>query len=173
MDDPEFDLESRREIFQAINDAPGIHVRALLRRLEYAKGTVQYHLRWLHAHDLVESERDGEFTRYYPAHELDPLDKRTLSELRRSYSREIIAHLVTDGPLTTTELAERVGKSRSTVSWHLSRLHDAGLVAKRREGRRVEYALVDEERVLKLYAIYKEGFTDRLLDNVLDVWNAR
>ncbi|MFB6172351.1 MAG: winged helix-turn-helix transcriptional regulator [Haloarculaceae archaeon] len=172
MADPQFDLESRREIYQAIDRAPGVHFRALQRQLDYAKGTVQYHLRWLRSHDLVEAEQDGEFTRYYPAHELDAADKTTLSELRRSYSREIIAHLAADGPLTTTDLAGRVEKSRSTVSWHLSRLHDAGVVEKRRDGRRVEYALVDQERVLKLYATYEESFTDRLLDNVLDVWNA-
>ncbi|MFB6080139.1 MAG: winged helix-turn-helix transcriptional regulator [Haloferacaceae archaeon] len=172
MNDPEFDLESRREIYHAINHAPGVHVRALLRRLDYAKGTIQYHLRWLVARGLVEAERDGEYTRYYPAHELEPADKKTLSVLRRTYSREIIANLAADEPLTTTELAERVDKSRSTVSWHLSRLHDADLVEKRRDGRRVEYALVDRDRLLKLYATYKESFTDRLLDNVLDVWNA-
>ncbi|MFB6107832.1 MAG: winged helix-turn-helix transcriptional regulator [Haloplanus sp.] len=172
MDDTELDLESRREIYQAIDHAPGVHFRALLRRLDYAKGTVQYHLRWLESHGLVESETDGEFTRYYPAHELEPDDKARLSALRRTYSREIIAHLVADGPLTTTDLAERIDKSRSTISWHLSRLHDAGFVEKRRDGRRVEYGLVDEERLLKLYATYKESFTDRLLDNVLDVWNA-
>ncbi|MFB6166460.1 MAG: winged helix-turn-helix transcriptional regulator [Haloarculaceae archaeon] len=172
MDEPEFDLESRRELYRAIRHAPGVHVRELERRLDYAKGTVQYHLRWLADHDLVEVHTDGEFSRYYPAHELDDDEKATVSALRRTYSREVIAHLAADGPLTTTDLADRIAKSRSTVSWHLSRLHDAGLVEKRRDGRRVEYALVDRDRVLELYAVYEESFTDRLLDNVLDVWNA-
>lgn len=172
MDDPELTLESRRDIYRAIDGAPGVHVRELQRRLDYAKGTVQYHLRWLTDHDLVESETDGEYTRYYPARELAPEDKRTLSALRRRYSREVLAHLAADGPLTTTDLAERVGKSQSTVSWHLSRLLDAGVVAKRRDGRRVEYALSDRERLLELYATYEESFADRLLDNVVDIWNA-
>ncbi|MFB6183315.1 MAG: winged helix-turn-helix transcriptional regulator [Haloarculaceae archaeon] len=172
MDEMELDLESRRNIFQVVDDTPGIHFREILRRLDYAKGTVQYHLRWLASHDLVETDRDGEYTRYYPARQLDSEDKEALSALRRTYSREVVAHLVADGPLTTTELAERIDKSRSTVSWHLSRLHDADIVEKRRDGRRVEYALVDRERLMKLYATYKESFTDRVLDNVLDVWNA-
>jgi predicted transcriptional regulator len=172
MPTPELDLESRREIYQVVHHTPGIHFRELLRRLDYAQGTVQYHLRWLTTHNLVEAASDGEFTRYYPAREFTPDDKSTLSALRRQYSREVIAHLAADGPLTTTELADRVGKSVSTVSWHLSRLHEVGLVTKRRDGRRVEYALADRERVLKLYATYEESFTDRLLDNLIDIWNA-
>ncbi|MFB6169881.1 MAG: winged helix-turn-helix transcriptional regulator [Haloarculaceae archaeon] len=172
MDDADLDLDSRREIYQEIADAPGVHFRELLRRLDYAKGTVQYHLRWLVDRDLVEAETDGEYTRYYPAHELAPEDKETLSVLRRSYSRELLAHLVAAGPLTTTELAARVDRSQSTVSWHLSRLHEVGFVEKHRDGRRVEYALTDRDRLLKLYTTYSESFTDRLLDNVVDVWNA-
>jgi len=171
MDDPQFELESRRDIYRAIDTSPGVHFRELLRRLDYAQGTVQYHLRWLADHDLVESEADGDYTRYYPAKEFAPEDKATLSALRRTYSRELIAHLAAAGPLTTSELAERVEKSGSTVSWHLSHLHDVDLVEKHREGRRVEYALSDRDRVLKLYATYEESFTDRVLDNVLDIWS--
>jgi len=172
MDEPELELESRQAIYRAISDAPGSHLRALHRQLDYAKGTVQYHLQWLIDHELVEAESDGEYTRYYPAHAFAADDKRILSELRRSYSRTIIAHLAADGPLTTSELAERVGRSRSTVSWHLSRLHEAGMVEKRREGRHVRYGLVDRDRLLTLYVAYEGSFTDRLLDNVLDLWNA-
>ncbi|MFB6121611.1 MAG: winged helix-turn-helix transcriptional regulator [Halobacteriaceae archaeon] len=172
MPETDLQLESRRDIYQEVRRAPGTHFRGLLRELDYAKGTVQYHLRWLVARGLVESESDGEYTRYYPAREFEPADKATLSALRRTYSREVLAHLAADGPLTTTDLAERLGKSASTVSWHLSRLHDAGLVAKRRDGRSVEYTLADRERVATLYATYEESFTDRLLDNLVDVWNA-
>lgn len=172
MTTPELELESRREIYRTIHDAPGIHVRALQRDLEYAKGTIQYHLRWLESHDLVESEADGDLTRYYPARTLDQTEKTTLSALRRQYSRQIIAHLAADGPLTTSDLADRIEKSASTVSWHLSRLHEAGLVEKRRDGRFVNYDLADREHVLRLYATYEESFADRMLDNVLEIWNA-
>ena len=165
MDDPELTLESRRDIYRAIDGAPGVHVRELQRRLDYAKGTVQYHLRWLADHDLVESETDGEYTRYYPARELAPEDKRTLSALRRRYSREVLAHLAADGPLTTTDLAERVGKSQSTVSWHLSRLLDAGVVAKRRDERgRVTLVLENPDETAALLGTVDPSLPDRMVD---------
>jgi DNA-binding transcriptional ArsR family regulator len=49
----------------------------------------------------------------------------------------LLADLAT--PRTTTELAERHGMSASTVSYHLSRLHRAGLVLRKRQGKHVLY----------------------------------
>lgn len=46
-------------------------------------------------------------------------------------------------PLTTTALSRRVGLSPATVSYHLGRLHAAGLVARSRHGRHVTYRVVD------------------------------
>jgi len=65
MSDDRLELESRRAIYATIRDAPGVHLRELERRHEYAKGTLQYHLRHLERAGLVEAHEDGEFTRYY------------------------------------------------------------------------------------------------------------
>ncbi|ODR79675.1 transcriptional regulator [Haladaptatus sp. W1] len=169
MDEPE--LESRRVIFGEIRETPGIHFRELLRRHEYAQGTIQYHLRWLEDEGLVESSDDGNFTRYYPAHSFEAADKSTMNALRRTYSRRIIALLASEERLSTAALSERVGKSRSTVSWHLSRLHEEEIVEKERDGRTVLYSLRDPDQVMGLYATYQASFRDRLLDKVLDLWD--
>lgn len=164
-------LDSRREIFDAIRATPGIHFRALHRRLPYAQGTLQYHLRHLDRQDLVDEENDGEFTRYYAAETFEPADKAVMNALRREYSRRIVAHLAADGSLTTSALADRLDKSPSTVSWHLSRLREAGLVTSERDGRSVPYRLTDPERVTRLYTIHRKSFTDRLVDRLLDIWD--
>ena len=170
MVDSEIDVDSRREIYQTIRDTPGVHFRELCRRLDYAQGTLQYHIRWLRNHDLLEAESDGEYTRYYTAEDFSSNDKTVLNALRRKYSREIIAYLATEDSLTTTELAERVEKSPSTVSWHLSHLHEAGLVEKERHGRAVVYSLTDPDRILTLYTVHEASFTNQLLDALLDIW---
>lgn len=169
-DNPELDLRSRRELFAAISEMPGIHVRGLLDDLEYAKGTLQYHLRWLVDEGLVEASDDGQFTRYYPAERFDDVDRRTMNALRRRNARRILAHLAADEPLTTAELADRTGKAASTVSWHLSKLHDADLVEKQRDGRAVAYSLADPERVRYLYVVHQSSFGDRVVDRLLDIW---
>lgn len=166
------DLDSRREIYQVVAANPGIHFRELLDRLDYAQGTVQYHLRDLRAEGLIEEADDGKFTRYYPAGEFDEIDRAVISALRREYARRIVAHLAADGPLTTSELAERLDRSPSTVSWHLSKLTEAELVETERDGRAVYYSLIDPDRVTYLYTIYRKSLKDAVVDRLFDLWDA-
>ena len=47
------------------------------------------------------------------------------------------------GEATVQELADSVGASQQNVSKHLGVLHDAGIVARRKEGTQVYYRVVD------------------------------
>ncbi|MDG5778340.1 metalloregulator ArsR/SmtB family transcription factor [Haloarculaceae archaeon H-GB2-1] len=172
MSDPDLELASRRAIYQQIADTPGIHFRALLNELDYAQGTLQYHLRWLADEGLVEVSDDGSYTRYYPADEFDETDQAVMNALRRDYSRRIIAHLLADGSLSTTELSDRLDKAQSTVSWHLSKLTEADLVTKERDGRSVVYDVSDTNRVNYLYTRYRQSFTDSVVDRLLGLWDS-
>jgi ArsR family transcriptional regulator len=57
---------------------------------------------------------------------------------------ELLAHIAARGPLCSCHLEEAVGRSQPQVSKHLTVLHRAGLLHRRREGRWVYYS-VDEE----------------------------
>lgn len=171
-DDAELELDSRREIYQHVAANPGVHFRGLVSALDYAQGTIQYHLRWLESHDLVTASEDGSYTRYYATGEFDDADRAILNALRREHARRIAAHLAADGALSTADLAERLDRSPSTVSWHLSKLADAGLVMKEQDGRRVEYELRDPDRVKYLYTVYQKSFTDRVVDRLFHLWRS-
>jgi DNA-binding transcriptional ArsR family regulator len=58
--------------------------------------------------------------------------------------RQILQHLVHDGPATATQLAELFPLSRQAVVKHLRTLAGAGLVATAREGREVRYRATTE-----------------------------
>nr|WP_231751622.1 metalloregulator ArsR/SmtB family transcription factor [Halogeometricum sp. CBA1124] len=94
-----------------------------------------------------------------------------MNALRREYSRRILAHLLTDGPLSTTELSDRVDKAQSTVSWHLSKLAEANLVTKERDGRSVVYEINDPDRIKYLYTVHQRSFTDKVVDRMLGLWD--
>jgi DNA-binding transcriptional ArsR family regulator len=66
---------------------------------------------------------------------------RVFDALASPARRQMLRHL-SQGELTTTELAARFALSTPAVSRHLSVLENAGLVASRREGQRVLYGLV-------------------------------
>ncbi|MFB6161719.1 MAG: winged helix-turn-helix transcriptional regulator [Haloferacaceae archaeon] len=172
MSNPNLELASRRAIYQRIADTPGVHFRALLDDLEYAQGTLQYHLRWLADEGIVKVSDDGKYTRYYPAAEFDEADRAVMNALRREYSRRVLAHLLADGPLSTTELSDRLDKAQSTVSWHLSKLAEADLVTNERDGRSVAYDVSDPDRVEYLYTVHRRSFTDKVVDRILGLWDS-
>ncbi|XGI83985.1 winged helix-turn-helix transcriptional regulator [Halorutilales archaeon Cl-col2-1] len=169
MDD-EPDLKSRRDIYMEIDSTPGIHFRELLRELDYAQGTLQYQLRQLEDEGLVEVSDDGDYTRYYTSDSFESEDKAVMNALRREYSRRIIGHLADEGALSTSELSERIDKSRSTISWHLSRLEEEDVVEKEREGRSVLYSLKEPDKIRRLYTVHRKSFSDRLVDKMLGLW---
>lgn len=164
------DVASRRRIFQTIQEHPGLHFKDLLARVGLAQGTVQYHLQHLMDEGLITVSHDRGFTRYYAEGRLRAEDRPLMDALRREYGRRILAHLAAEGPLTTMALASRLGKASSTVSWHLARLAEAGLVDRRREGQEVYYALADRDRVIYLYTVFRGSLMDRLVDRLLGLW---
>lgn len=166
------ELEPRRRIHALVEAHPGLHFRELLSRLDLAQGTLQYHLRRMVDEGALSVSHDVGFTRYYAQGRLRPEDRPLVDALRRRYARLALAHLASEGPLTTRALAQRMGKASSTVSWHLARLAEAGLVERRREGQEVLYALVDRARVVHVYTRYRASFTDRLVDGLLGLWES-
>lgn len=61
-----------------------------------------------------------------------------------------------DGDLPVGELAERVGKSPTSVSQHLAKLRWARVVAARQQGTRAYYSLVDDHaRQLVQQAVFQ------------------
>ncbi|WP_295646015.1 helix-turn-helix transcriptional regulator [uncultured Corynebacterium sp.] len=57
---------------------------------------------------------------------------------------QLLSHIADTGcdPLTVNELTERTGLSQSTVSHHLGKLTEAGLLEKKRQGRFVTHSVV-------------------------------
>lgn len=58
--------------------------------------------------------------------------------------RRIVHELSSDGPLTATQLAERIPVSRQAIAKHFAALEEAGLATSTRVGRDRRYALRTE-----------------------------
>jgi DNA-binding transcriptional ArsR family regulator len=77
------------------------------------------------------------------SHGWQPLDE-LFAAVADPTRRQILQHLVHDGPATATQLAELFPLSRQAVVKHLQTLASAGLVAADREGREVRYRATTE-----------------------------
>ena len=58
--------------------------------------------------------------------------------------RFVVRCLAEGGPVTATELAERLPITRQAVTKHLAALHEAGLVERAKEGREMRYRLTPD-----------------------------
>jgi len=155
--------ETRDRIANYVASEPGVHFRGLVRDLDLAPGQVQYHCRKLRqAGHLVREEYDGRthfFTR-----DVDPLERRRIAVLRRETARDVLVHLLVEGPSRPAAVAEALNVARSTLEWHLDGLVAEDLVEKRREGNRVTLAVGDDEAAARLLDTVEPSVPDRLVD---------
>ena len=145
--------ETREAIRGYVPTTPGAHFSKLRDDLHLGTGEAQYHLRKLEAAGEIESTKDADYRRYFPADRFDDLDKRALGYLRRDTPRGMVLALLRDPDATGAELAAALDVSRPTISAAAAALDDAGLLD-RTDG----YALTEPERLLTLVVRYADSF---------------
>lgn len=166
----ELGLTTRKELFRHVEANPGIHFSQLKRDLEMETGLLQYHLRELEQYDVLESEEYQGKRRVFVANELDEEERAILAVLRYETTREILLYLLERGPARNREIAEAVGVTPATISWHLSNLVEEGVVEAVEDGRTTRYRVANEELTVQLLVRYQESFVDRAVDRIIDFW---
>jgi len=136
-----------------LTTTPGAHFSKIRDDLELGTGETQHHLRQLEEEGAVESRKDGDYRRYFSADRFSEFEQVALGYLRRETPRGMLVALLEDPDATATEVASRLGVSRSTVSKHANQLETAGLLS--REG---GYAVDRPETVLLLLVRYADSF---------------
>ena len=156
-DDRESEAGSGSDVRDAIlgylATTPGAHFSKLRDDLKLGTGETQHHLRRLEDRSTVESIRDGDYRRFFPAGRFSAFEKRALGYLRRGTARGMVLALLRDPGASGTDLAGELGVSRSTVSKYAAELESAGLLS-REDG----YALVRPEVLLVLLVRYADSF---------------
>ncbi len=175
MDDAEqaLELSVRNRLHDAIKDSPGLHFRELQRRTGIAVGSLQYHLEFLERVHLVRKVKEGKFVRYYSVRgEQLGEQQRTMSLLRQDSIRKIVLFLLSPQPrpANNLQLSQGVGLSPSTVSWHVQKLLEAGVVLKEQRGRETFFSVRNPAQTAQLLIHHQKSFFDELVDNFAEVW---
>jgi len=132
---------------------PGAHFSKLRDDLELVTGEAQHHLKRLEREGVVESRKDGDYRRYFPADGFSDREQVALGYLRRDSARGLLITLFEQPDATAGEIADRLDVSRSTISKYATELEAAGLLS-RTDG----YALEHPETVLLLLVRYADSF---------------
>ncbi|ABN57682.1 MULTISPECIES: winged helix-turn-helix transcriptional regulator [Methanoculleus] len=137
--------ETRTAIYDHIRAHPGIRLGTLAEDLGINRGTLRYHLGKLQEFGMIASTAVGGQTGYFENRQkYSPLEEKVLIHLKNPNTREILFTLLESPEASRPELAERLGITASSVSWHLRRLKNDGVVLREKERGDVRYTLSGE-----------------------------
>jgi predicted transcriptional regulator len=150
-------------LLEQIEHTPGIRYRELLRQTGLVNGVLTYHLAALEKANVIKVDRGLRITRYYPVN-VSEKELAILKYVRHEPIRQIVLFILEHDMPTFNEIVDHTGKAPSTVSSHLKRLKEAGIVSVR-YGECHLYRLVDRDLVAEVLSKYKASFVDKVVDN--------
>lgn len=171
MSDPDLlDSDARRAIFEQVRDRPGLHLRAIHRATGLSFGQLLHHLHRLTANGDLVIRKDGRFSRYFIAGSFPMTSKCVLGILRHEVPRKVVVMLICRPDLGHAALLEHTGVSPSTLSFHLGRMVEAGVLTRTPHGREAAYRVVDETLCARLLVLHRESFECPVTDRFVDLW---
>jgi predicted transcriptional regulator len=145
-----------------IRNHPGTHVRSIGKDLRLANGDLQYHILWLEKNGFVKTRRSGFYRFVYPARAFKEREEVLLSLLTQHTPRELLLHLICRPGSTQRDLAILLGHSQPTISWHMERLVEAGVAAKKRTSKGFAYQVTtDQDNIVRFLKTYHRDVWER------------
>ena len=155
-------------LLEQIEHTPGIRYRELLRRTGLVNGVLTHHLAALEKANLIKVYRESRITRYYPVSITDK-ESAVLKFVRHEPIREILLFILKNEMCTFNEIVNHTGKAPSTVSSHLKRLREAGIVSVRYGEHYQLYCIVEGDLVAEVFSKYTVNFVDKVVDNYTEM----
>jgi predicted transcriptional regulator len=156
-------------LLACIDRNPGVRYRELLRIFHLGNGVLTYHLSILERIGKIRADRrKNKITRYYLRGVPDE-DTYLIGQMKNKVSRQLILFILEHDHCTFGKIVENSGKAPSTISWHLNRLRDAGIISVSLGDRSQHYTIVDSREVKKILVIYKDAFLDKIVDNYIGI----
>ena len=161
------EVDTKTILLRNIEENPGIRYRELLRMTGLVNGVLTYHLAALEKAGAVKVGRQARMTRYYPVNIPDS-ESAVLKFVRHDPIRQIVLFMLDHDLCTFNEIVGHTKKAPSTVSSHLKRLKEAGIVSVR-YGEYQLYRLAEKDLVAEVLSKYRASFADRVVDNYAEM----
>ncbi len=165
----EDDSENRKRIYDYIKKNPGAHLRMITRELEVGMGATQHHLDILEKSGKVRSRRINIYKHYYAIEVLEA-EHAILAFLRQETAMDILTYLMEHPKSTQSDIINFKGFSAPTISWHMTRLEEAGLINSIKDGRTVRYTISDMQSIFAALKTYHPNVWDKMLSRFADLF---
>ena len=162
------DLETRRTIYSVVKENPGLHLSKIAELVQMRTSHVEYHLHFLEKHEIIRSEKEKGYIRFYIRGQIGIKDKQYLFILRQKTTLEIILCLIKYGDMKHKDLLEHLSISASTLSYHLNKLVKKDIVLVHRFGEQKGYQIKDKDIILDVIMRYKPF---NMYDGFNEIWS--
>jgi predicted transcriptional regulator len=159
-------IQSR--LLKHIDEYPGIRYRELLRLTDLVNGVLTYHLSLLERSTQIRVNRSkAKTTRYYPIN-IPTEESEVIGYIRNEPVRRIISFILEHNICTFNEIVDHTNKAPSTISWHLKKLKDAGIISVQ-YGQYQLYRLTNREVVAEILYKYRGSFVEQVVNNYTEI----
>lgn len=142
-----FHNDTRDQVYQCIQENPGIFFNAISRKTGVKRGTLRYHLMILHTNHKISILDSEGHTRYFEnSGRFSEREKIILKFIQNKTDCRILSQLMDNPELNRKELGDRLGISGILVTWYTKRLGDAGILVHKKAGKNVRYEITPEAR---------------------------
>ena len=140
---------TRAQIYNYINENPGIQFRAICAGLCLPVGLVQYYISGLIKSGVISFIRDGKYKRFFISKRYSKREMLAISMLRHGTFRRIVEVLMHKKQLSHGKLACEVSVTSQGLTWQMKALKNTQFIASTNEGLKTIYYL-DEASTLLL-----------------------
>jgi predicted transcriptional regulator len=146
----------RNTLYSLIRSRPGISFVELLQETGISRGALSYHLTLMRISGKIVPLEDHGITGYFEnSGKYDRNEQKILKYLRQDTDKQILFALARSPLMSRRDFEKIFGVSGPTISWHMKRLIDDGLLSTRKDGRFSRYVLSDQTRsCLEKYSPY-------------------
>ncbi|MCK4442969.1 MAG: winged helix-turn-helix transcriptional regulator, partial [Thermoplasmata archaeon] len=133
-----FNHEARGMIIGYVKEHPGEHFNSLKSKLDFRNGTLAHHLHILERERVIKSIRYGKYRRFFPV---------GMMVSKKAYPTELereILDVVKERPgINQKTIAKKVGKSKSTVNYHIDKLRKSNKIRTEKNGLSLKHYVVE------------------------------
>lgn len=144
----------RQRILARLIETPGLHLRALRRSLGIELSSLEHHLCVLRRQGHAASRSFGHYKAFFPVAGLDRRDWEILFFLHQEQAGRILLLLANTPSADHACIAAALGVGPATCSFHLKKLHRAGLVERQTSRPHILWSLREPSHVADLIRRY-------------------
>jgi len=150
-------METRDQIYQLIEQNPGIYMSKIAQKLDVGISLVQYHVNQMEKNKTIIGMREsGYFKRYYlPGSQINIQERKILALLRQETPLRIVLFLLKHPNAKHKDILKEVSISSSTLSYHLNKLASQDIIEIPLYTENRGYNIKNKENITSILRKYK------------------